>query len=112
MTPKDLIKTDVRPAKKAKLSGPTKKLKPVFGGEAFDNLMAVANFMAEVEKSKLEKRDVNYDESDSLFNKDFFKWQKKKPKNMFVLWFSQTSDGAWEHHADEVALTNVLPKIR
>ena len=94
------------------MGGPTKKLDPIFGGEAFDALLAVAHFMAEVEKAKAEKRDVKYDDSDALFNKDALQWQDKRPKNVYVLWYSQTSEGAWGHHADEIAFAQFAPKIR
>ena len=69
------------------------KIKPIKNEESLSKLFAVAHHIAEVERAKIEKRDIDIKVAHAFFDKSS---PETIPKQVFVLW-SAASSGAEEH---------------
>ena len=74
------------------------KIKPIKKEEDLSKLFAVANHIAEVERARIEEREVDTEVAHALFDKSFP--HPKIPKQVFVLW--SATDGDSKEHASEV----------
>ena len=83
------------------------RIEPIPRCELRSKLFAVASFQAELLRAKEERRAVDTGLADVLFDKDSSKWTRL-PKQVFVLWSSQSSDGGEEHHATEVMFSTLF----
>ena len=82
------------------------KIEPIKeGGEALSKLFAVANHIAEVKRSRIEKREIDISVAHALFDKSLP--QAKLPKQVFVLW-STVGDSV--EHVNEVAFSTLFHK--
>ena len=86
-----------RNAKRSRSSFSPVRIGRLMHGCALDKLMAIATYLAEVERARHESRDVDFDVADALLEKDPFRWPVA-PKTVLALW--RTSDG--RHHVDEI----------
>ena len=83
------------------------KIEPIKeGGEALSKLFAVANHIAEVKRSRIEKREIDISVAHALFDKTLP--QAKLPKQVFVLWSTVGSDSV--EHVNEVAFSKLFHK--
>ena len=83
------------------------RIEPIPRCELRSKLFAVASFQAEVLRTKEERRAVDTGVADALFDKDSSKWTRL-PKQVFVLWSSQSSESTEEHHATEVMFSTLF----
>ena len=102
LSPALLAKHEVKSgAKRRRISAsPPLPLEPIMPCAALDKLMSVAHHKAEVERAKLEGRNVDTDVADALFDKDPFAWTQT-PKKVHALWFA-IEDGKMEQRVDEI----------
>jgi hypothetical protein len=102
LDPIGLTKHEVREGVKRKRTSavPPLKLDPIMPCDSLSKLMAVANHHAEIERAKVEGRDVDLERADALFEKDPFVWHHT-PKKVLALW-SSTIEGTVKHSVDEI----------
>ena len=82
------------------------KIEPIKDEEAPAKLFAVANHIAEVQRAKIEKREVDTEVAHALFDKSLP--QTKIPKKVFVLWKAIGSGS--KEHVSEVVFKTLLHK--
>ena len=82
------------------------KIKPIKEGDALSKLFAVANHIAEVQRAKIEKREVDTEVAHALFDKSLP--HPKIPKQVFVLW-SAVGSGS-EERVSEIAFNTLFHK--
>ena len=82
------------------------KIEPIEEGEPLSKLFAVANHIAEVNRARIEKREVDTAVAHAFFDKSLP--HPKMPKQVFVLW-SATGSGS-EERVSEVAFNTLFHK--
>ena len=80
------------------------KIEPIKKEEDLSKLFAVANHIAEVERARIEEREVDTEVAHALFDKSFP--HPKIPKQVFVLW--SATDGDSKEHVSEVAFKTLF----
>ena len=73
--------------------------------EALRKLYSIAHFNAEISRAGMEKRAVNLEIADAMFETIVEKWSTTRPKNVLVRWASESGE-----HLNEIAFKSIIKR--
>ena len=73
--------------------------------ETLRKLYSIAHFNAEISRAGSEKRAVNLDVADAMFETSVEMWRTTQPKNVLVRWASESGE-----HVNEIAFKCIIKR--